>query len=181
MVPSIRGPPQAFVCPVQATSGTAVHAVVTMDNVQAQSAMGNVSRMRPKERRTVRPPRRMFGFGCNRARRRMVYDSRLAASVHHWRTAEAPMQLGMIGLGRMGANIVRRLMKRGHECVAYDVNAKAVATLAAEGAIGTSSLADLVARLHAPRAIWMMVPAAIVQQTIDALLPHLASGDILID
>jgi 6-phosphogluconate dehydrogenase len=91
------------------------------------------------------------------------------------------MQLGMIGLGRMGANIVRRLMRRGHACVAYDVNAGAVDTLVAEGATGAASLADLVAKLQAPRAIWMMVPAAIVQSTVDALLPHLVAGDILID
>jgi 6-phosphogluconate dehydrogenase len=91
------------------------------------------------------------------------------------------MQLGMVGLGRMGANIVRRLIKHGHECVAYDVNAKAVASLADEGAVGSGSLEEFVQRLKAPRAIWIMVPAAIVQQTIDGLLPFLAEGDILID
>jgi 6-phosphogluconate dehydrogenase len=91
------------------------------------------------------------------------------------------MQLGMIGLGRMGANMVRRLMKSGHECVVYDVSADAIAALAKDGATGATSLADLVARLAAPRAIWMMVPAAIVDQELAQLAPHLAPGDIVID
>ena len=72
------------------------------------------------------------------------------------------MQLGMIGLGRMGANMVRRLMKAGHECVVYDRSAEAVAQLAGEGAVGAGSVADLVAKLKAPRAVWLMVPAAVV-------------------
>ena len=91
------------------------------------------------------------------------------------------MQLGMIGLGRMGANMVRRLLRGGHECVAFDMSAQAVEALAAEGAVGASSLADLVAKLAAPRAVWMMVPAAVVDRTIAELLPLLESGDILID
>lgn len=91
------------------------------------------------------------------------------------------MQLGMIGLGRMGANMVRRLMRAGHECVVYDVHAGAVAALAQEGAIGSASLDDFVARLTAPRATWLMVPAAIVDQTIADLAPHLSPGDIVID
>ncbi len=94
---------------------------------------------------------------------------------------DKPMQLGMIGLGRMGANLVRRLMRDGHRCVAYDVSADAVKQLAADGATGASSLADFVAKLEQPRAIWIMVPAGIVQQTIDQLKPLLAKGDILID
>ena len=76
---------------------------------------------------------------------------------------DKPMQLGMIGLGRMGANLVRRLMRDGHRCVAYDVNADAVKELEGEGATGASSLADFVAKLDKPRAIWLMVPAAIVE------------------
>ena len=72
---------------------------------------------------------------------------------------DTPMQLGMIGLGRMGANLVRRLMRDGHRCVAYDVNPDAVKSLAAEGATGAESLADFVAKLDKPRAIWIMVPA----------------------
>ena len=79
---------------------------------------------------------------------------------------DTPMQLGMIGLGRMGANLVRRLMRDGHRCVAYDVNPDAVKSLAAEGAAGAESLADFVAKLDKPRAIWIMVPAGIVEKTL---------------
>ena len=82
------------------------------------------------------------------------------------------MQLGMIGLGRMGANMVRRLMRGGHECVVHDVAAAAVSTLAGEGAIGATVLDDLVARLAKPRTVWLMVPAAAVDATLDALLPR---------
>ena len=91
------------------------------------------------------------------------------------------MQIGMVGLGRMGANMVRRLQRGGHACVAYDVNADAAAALAGEGATGAASPAALVAALAAPRAIWMMVPAAVVDETIAALASHLEAGDILID
>ncbi len=91
------------------------------------------------------------------------------------------MQLGMIGLGRMGANMVRRLMKDGHTCVVFDRFPQAVQALAAEKATGASSLADFVARLAQPRAIWLMVPAAVVDGTIADLLPLLAPGDTLID
>ena len=91
------------------------------------------------------------------------------------------MQLGMIGLGRMGANMVRRLIGGGHECVVYDMSSQAVAELAKEQAIGAASLADLVAKLAQPRAIWLMVPAAVVDQSIADLLPLLDPGYILID
>lgn len=91
------------------------------------------------------------------------------------------MQLGMVGLGRMGANMVRRLMKHGHECVVFDTSPKAVADLAQEKAIGASSLADFVGKLAKPRAVWLMVPAAIVDRTIAEILPLLEAGDILID
>jgi len=94
---------------------------------------------------------------------------------------DTPMQLGMIGLGRMGANLVRRLMRDGHRCVAYDVNADAVKALEADGAQGADSLADFVGKLETPRAIWIMVPAGIVSKTLAELRPLLASGDILID
>ena len=79
---------------------------------------------------------------------------------------DKPMQLGMIGLGRMGANLVRRLMRDGHRCVAYDVSAAAVKQLEADGATGARSLEDFVSKLEQPRAIWIMVPAAIVQQIV---------------
>ena len=91
------------------------------------------------------------------------------------------MQLGMIGLGRMGANMVRRLMKAGHECVVYDRSAEAVARLAGEGAVGATSVADLVAKLKGPRAVWLMVPAAVVDASIAEVSAHLAKGDTLID
>jgi 6-phosphogluconate dehydrogenase len=94
---------------------------------------------------------------------------------------DKPMQLGMIGLGRMGANLVRRLMRDGHSCVAYDVSASAVKALAADGAQGATSLADFVGQLEQPRAIWIMVPAAVVQPTLDQLVPLLDAGDIVID
>jgi 6-phosphogluconate dehydrogenase len=91
------------------------------------------------------------------------------------------MQLGMIGLGRMGANMVRRLLNGGHHCVVFDRSPNAVKQLAEEKAIGASSLADLVKKLEKPRAVWLMVPAAAVDSTITDLLPHLQEGDILID
>ena len=91
------------------------------------------------------------------------------------------MQLGMIGLGRMGANMVRRLIRSGHDCVVYDRSADAVRGLAAEGATGSDSLATFVAQLSQPRAVWLMVPAAVVDKTIADLLPLLEKGDILID
>jgi 6-phosphogluconate dehydrogenase len=91
------------------------------------------------------------------------------------------MQLGMIGLGRMGANMVRRLLKGGHECVVFDMSPDTVAELAREKAVGTHSLADLVKNLEKPRAVWLMVPAAVVDKTIADLVPKLEPGDILID
>jgi len=91
------------------------------------------------------------------------------------------MQLGMIGLGRMGANMVRRLIKKGHTCVVFDRSPQAVAGLVKDHAIGADSLMDLVKKLEKPRALWLMVPAAVVDQTIADLLPHLEAGDILID
>ncbi|MBV8052213.1 MAG: decarboxylating 6-phosphogluconate dehydrogenase [Acidobacteriaceae bacterium] len=91
------------------------------------------------------------------------------------------MQLGMIGLGRMGANMVRRLIRKGHNCVVFDRSSQAVADLVKENATGADSLADLVKKLTKPRALWLMVPAAVVDETIADLLPHLEAGDILID
>ena len=91
------------------------------------------------------------------------------------------MQLGMVGLGRMGANMVRRAMKAGHECVVFDMFPKAVEELAKEKAIGSSSLQDFAKKLSKPRAVWLMVPAAAVDETIARIVPYLESGDILID
>jgi 6-phosphogluconate dehydrogenase len=91
------------------------------------------------------------------------------------------MQLGMIGLGRMGANMVRRLTKAGHECVVYDHNPEPVQALAKEKATPASSLDDFLGKLKTPRAVWLMVPAAVVDQTLDQLAPKLAKGDVIID
>jgi 6-phosphogluconate dehydrogenase len=91
------------------------------------------------------------------------------------------MQIGMIGLGRMGANMVRRLLRAGHNCVVFDRSRKAVDELVQEKARGAANLADLVQKLEKPRAVWLMVPAAAVDQTISELVPHLEKGDILID
>src|ERR1700678_1615590 len=91
------------------------------------------------------------------------------------------MQLGMVGLGRMGANMVRRLLTNGHECVVFDMSPKAVEELVDEKALGSSSLADLVKKLTNPRAIWLMVPAAVGDQTISDLSPALDAGDTIID
>ena len=91
------------------------------------------------------------------------------------------MQLGMIGLGRMGANMVRRLIKHGHSCVVYDHSPDAVKKLVTESATGAGSLAEFVQKLATPRAIWLMVPAGVVDETIAGIAPLLAQGDILID
>jgi len=91
------------------------------------------------------------------------------------------MQLGMIGLGRMGSNMVRRLIKGDHECVVFDMHSEPVNKLVGEGAKGSTSLEDFVGKLEKPRAIWLMVPAAVVDQTLTKLGPLLESGDIIID
>jgi 6-phosphogluconate dehydrogenase len=94
---------------------------------------------------------------------------------------DKPMQLGMIGLGRMGANLVRRLIRDGHRCVAYDVNPEAVKALESEGAVGASTLEEFVSKLDKPRNLWIMVPAAIVDSTLEKLVPLLDADDIVID
>ncbi len=91
------------------------------------------------------------------------------------------MQLGMIGLGRMGANMVRRLLRDGHECVVYDRSPEAVEVLVGQGAVGAHSLDELAAQLQPPRAVWLMVPAAVVDRTLDDLVSHLQAGDVVID
>jgi 6-phosphogluconate dehydrogenase len=94
---------------------------------------------------------------------------------------DTPMQLGMIGLGRMGANLVRRLMQDGHRAVVYDVTPAAVSQLAGEGATGATSLEDFVGKLETPRAVWLMLPAAVVGGTLDQLVPLLEADDTVID
>ena len=96
-------------------------------------------------------------------------------------TTENPMQVGMVGLGRMGANLVRRLMRDGHRCVGYARTERTVQRLAGEGMVGATSLADLVAKLDRPRAVWLMVPAGAVQPTVDQLIPLLDPDDVVID
>jgi len=91
------------------------------------------------------------------------------------------MQVGMIGLGRMGANMVRRLMRGGHECVVHDAVPAPIQALAREGAVGADSLDDLVRRLRPPRVLWLMVPAAVVDSTLDDLASRLAAGDVVVD
>jgi 6-phosphogluconate dehydrogenase len=97
------------------------------------------------------------------------------------REGKRDMKIGMIGLGRMGSNMVRRLAGAGHDCVVFNRSAKAVTDLATEGVVGASSLADLASKLSTPRAIWLMVPAAAVDATIRELLPHLKVGDMVVD
>jgi 6-phosphogluconate dehydrogenase len=92
-----------------------------------------------------------------------------------------PMQLGMVGLGRMGSNLVRRLVNDGHDCVVYDVNAEVVKSLSGERVTGASSLEDLVSKLDTPRAVWLMLPAALTQDTLEALLGSLEANDVVID
>jgi 6-phosphogluconate dehydrogenase len=94
---------------------------------------------------------------------------------------QSPTQLGMVGLGRMGANMVRRLLRAGHLCTVFDLSPKAVEALSGEGAVGAASFADFAKKLNKPRAVWLMVPAAVVDQTIANLLPHLEAGDAIID
>ena len=91
------------------------------------------------------------------------------------------MQLGMIGLGRMGANMVRRLMKDRHDCVVFDLSPDSVKALAGEGAVGSESMEDFVGKLEQPRSVWLMVPAAVVDKTLDELVPLLDEGDCVID
>ena len=91
------------------------------------------------------------------------------------------MELGMIGLGRMGTNMARRLMKAGQHCVVYDLQPEAVEAIAKEGAVGATSLKDLVSKLKTPRTVWMMVPAAVVEPTLQTLIPLLERDDVIID
>src|SRR5580658_710327 len=92
-----------------------------------------------------------------------------------------PMQLGMVGLGRMGANLVTRLVRDGHKCVVYDVNETAVTRLVGDNVVGASSLEDLVTKLDEPRAVWLMLPAAITHDTLSELAQYLSNDDVVID
>src|SRR5258708_2748120 len=132
--------------------------------------LGNLRRPRRREHRGE-----AIADGREPQRRRNRSGRAIGAS------KESVMQLGMIGLGRMGANMVRRLLRGGHQCVVFDRSQKAVQELTQEKAVGASSLADFVKKLEAPRAVWLMVPAAAVDTTIADLLPVLEKGDILID
>src|SRR5487761_998032 len=97
-------------------------------------------------------------------------------------TTDNPMQLGMVGLGRMGANLVRRLLRDGHHCVVFDIDPEAVSDLEKGGATGASSVRDLVAELAEPRTVWVMVPAGeITGKTIQELASHMAPGDTIVD
>jgi 6-phosphogluconate dehydrogenase len=97
-------------------------------------------------------------------------------------TTDTPLQIGMVGLGRMGAGLVRRLMRDGHSCVVYDVNQAAIDALVADGAVGASSYADMAAKMTGPRAVWIMVPAGeITESTVHAVAEHLEAGDTIID
>ena len=91
------------------------------------------------------------------------------------------MEIGMIGLGRMGSSMVRRLLRAGHQCIVYDIHPETVQTLVKEGAVGATSLEDFVQKLTQPRAVWMMVPAAVVDQTLNGLIPLLERDDVVID
>src|SRR5215470_9077185 len=91
------------------------------------------------------------------------------------------MQIGMVGLGRMGSNMVRRLLKGGHECVVFNRSPKPVQELVAEKAVGSTSVKDLVTKLKKPRVVWLMVPAGIVDEMIAQVLPYLEAGDIVVD
>src|SRR5262245_10263209 len=148
--------------------------------------------MRPRggwwDRRDECSTRGRRGRGCaggwvgdfQRQRKR---DRRHAAAADRARalTEKDVMQLAMIGLGRMGANMVRRLIKGGHQCMVFDMSPQAIAEVVRDKAVGAASLADLVRKLEKPRAVWLMVPAAVVDKSIADLVPHLERGDILID
>src|SRR4029077_9578145 len=109
------------------------------------------------------------------------YPRRAAGSGGGQERQEAAMQVGMIGLGRMGANMVRRLIRGGHACVVHDVSAEAVQTLVREGASGATALDAFVQQLAQPRVVWLMVPAGVVDATLERLVPHLERGDIVVD
>src|SRR4051812_9576678 len=121
----------------------------------------------------MRPGRRGYDRGGRTPSAQLPFDRQISE--------EYIMQLGMIGLGRMGASMVQRLIRNGHQCVVFDVSPEAVEGLVQEKASGAGSLADLMNKLTKPRAIWLMLPAAVVDKTIGDLAPYLEAGDTLID
>jgi hypothetical protein len=110
-----------------------------------------------------------------------VYEPELQPFRRYFCKEESHMELGMIGLGRMGASMVRRLLRAGHQCVVYDLDSEAVQALVKEGALGANSLENLASKLKAPRAVWMMVPATVVDPTLEILIPFLEADDVIID
>src|SRR5262245_55908766 len=139
-----------------------------------------------RARRRSTSPGRSY---CSRSRRRAASSpppddlerDPLASRPPNPQKGVPAMQLGMIGLGRMGANMVRRLLRDDHECVVFDLNSDAVRELAGEGAVGAESMEDLASKLAPPRSVWLMVPAAVVDKTLDDLIPALEAGDAVID
>jgi hypothetical protein len=137
----------------------------------------------------VRQPRPSAGVGgapAGRARIHLGEDlacvlATIRAAIERALEREETMQLGVVGLGRMGANISRRLMHAGHQCGVYDLNATAVESLVGEGATGSSSLGDFVAKLAKPRAAWLMVPAAFAGESVSELGASMEPGDVVID
>jgi 6-phosphogluconate dehydrogenase len=111
----------------------------------------------------------------------VTHDEESAKPESHPRRRRLNMQIGMVGMGRMGSNMVQRLMRGGHQCVVYDRHPEVVESLQSQGAFGTASLEEFVARIDSPRAIWLMVPATAVDEVLGRLIPHLEAGDIVID
>src|SRR6516225_2782692 len=173
-------------CSPRARSGTSILSISGASSSARSwpSASSRSLRARPSPGSATTARRTISSAGA--ASSRLQRDKRAGGDLQRRRrrqpqTGKNVMQLAMIGLGRMGANMVRRLIKGGHQCVIFDMSPKAVAALAQDKAVGASSLANLVRKLEKPRAVWLMVPAGVVDKSIADLSPHLESGDILID
>src|SRR6516162_46599 len=174
-------------CSPRARSGTSIRSISGASSSARSWRSGSSPSLRarpsPGSGTTARRTISSAGAACSRLQRDKPREARFSTrtKASQPQTGKNVMQLAMIGLGRMGANMVRRLIKGGHQCVVFDMSPKAVAALARDKAVGASSLADLVRKLEKPRAVWLMVPAGVVDQSIADLSPHLESGDILID